>query len=70
MTAIASRGAPALFLTRSARMFGARRLSQILVSLVLLLQLYPLFWIITASLRTARSFETQNPFSVPTHLTL
>ncbi|SCG06203.1 carbohydrate ABC transporter membrane protein 2, CUT1 family [Streptomyces sp. MnatMP-M27] len=42
----------------------APHLSKILVTLVLLLQVYPFFWLITTSLRPADDFASGNPLAV------
>ncbi|WP_326595871.1 carbohydrate ABC transporter permease [Streptomyces sp. NBC_01803] len=48
----------------------ARLLSRVLVVLVLLLQVYPFFWIVSTSLRPAESFASDNAFAPPTDVTL
>ncbi|WP_167504034.1 carbohydrate ABC transporter permease [Streptomyces malaysiensis] len=50
--------------------FTAPRLSKVLVTLVLLLQVYPFFWLVTTSLRPAQDFASGNPLAVTTHPTL
>ncbi|RMB84279.1 carbohydrate ABC transporter permease [Streptomyces shenzhenensis] len=47
--------------------FSASRLSKALVTLVLLLQVYPFFWLVTTSLRPAKDFAAGNPLAVTTH---
>jgi raffinose/stachyose/melibiose transport system permease protein len=42
----------------------------VLVGLILIVQVYPLFWIVVTSLRPARSFASGNAFAIPAHLTL
>jgi raffinose/stachyose/melibiose transport system permease protein len=56
--------------SRGHRWFApSHRWSKILVFIVLVLQIYPLFWIITASLKTGASFADSNAFSLPVHMT-
>jgi raffinose/stachyose/melibiose transport system permease protein len=43
--------------------------AKILVIAVLVLQIYPLFWIVTTSLKTQTAFAGSNPFALPTHIT-
>src|SRR3954447_21394930 len=69
MTAVTHLARP-IFGIRARRLLGARGLARAVVTIVLILQVYPLFWILTASLRTRSSFESDNSFSLPTHLTL
>ena len=45
------------------------RLSKLLVAAVLVVQVYPLFWIVTTSLKTQNSFAGSNAFSLPVHVT-
>jgi raffinose/stachyose/melibiose transport system permease protein len=52
------------------RFFTAPRLSRVLVTVVLILQVYPFFWLITTSLRPAREFASGNALAVTTHPTL
>ncbi|MGI5438974.1 carbohydrate ABC transporter permease [Streptomyces shenzhenensis] len=47
--------------------FSASRLSKALVTLVLLLQVYPFFWLVTTSLRPSEDFAAGNPLAVTTH---
>ena len=47
----------------------SHRLSKLLVAAVLLVQVYPLFWIVTTSLKTQNSFAGSNAFSLPVHIT-
>jgi raffinose/stachyose/melibiose transport system permease protein len=44
-------------------------MSKILAAAVLALQIYPLFWIVTTSLKTQASFASSNAFALPTHIT-
>ena len=48
----------------------SHRLSTILVIAVLVVQVYPLFWIVTTSFKTQNSFAGSNAFSLPVHITI
>ncbi|WP_329378553.1 carbohydrate ABC transporter permease [Streptomyces sp. NBC_01716] len=56
--------------SRRMRLFTAPHLSKILITLVLLLQVYPFFWLVTTSLRPAKDFASGNPLAVTTSPTL
>ncbi|MHA4818244.1 carbohydrate ABC transporter permease [Streptomyces aculeolatus] len=48
---------------------GARTLSRVLIVLVLLLQVYPFYWIVSTSLQPAESFAAGDAFSLPVDFT-
>ncbi|GAA1005163.1 ABC transporter permease [Acrocarpospora pleiomorpha] len=48
----------------------ARRLSAVLVALILIVQVYPLLWIFLTSLRPAQEFASGNPFALPGAITV
>lgn len=60
------RGAPA----RSPRLRVQRTLLTVTVVLVVVVQVYPLVWLLLTSLRTASDFAGGNPFALPSELTL
>jgi len=47
----------------------SHKLSKIFVAAVLVLQIYPLFWILTTSVKTQQSFAASNAFALPSHIT-
>jgi raffinose/stachyose/melibiose transport system permease protein len=47
----------------------SHKLSKVLVVAVLVLQIYPLFWIVTTSVKTQTSFASSNAFALPSHIT-
>jgi raffinose/stachyose/melibiose transport system permease protein len=56
---------------RSPRRLRLARLSvTLLVALIVLVQVYPLMWVLLTSLRPAGEFAAGNPFSLPSELTL
>lgn len=52
------------------RLQVARRAAPLLVTLIVLVQIYPLVWVFLTSLRAPGEFAAGNPFSLPTDLTL
>jgi raffinose/stachyose/melibiose transport system permease protein len=55
---------------RKRRLHLARKLTTALVALIVLVQIYPLLWLIGTSLRPAREFASGNSFALPSSLTL
>lgn len=55
-------------LLRSLRL--SRRLATLIVIVVLVIQTYPIVWILLTSLRTPADFAGSNPFSLPSSITL
>ncbi|MEO3857120.1 carbohydrate ABC transporter permease [Acrocarpospora sp. B8E8] len=55
---------------RSRRTALTRRLSAVLVTLILIVQVYPLLWIFLTSLRPAQEFASGNPFALPGAITV
>lgn len=52
------------------RLRASRLISRVLITAVLLLQVYPFLWLLQTSFREAEDFASSNPFSIPTTFTL
>ncbi|WP_369124065.1 carbohydrate ABC transporter permease [Jiangella anatolica] len=52
------------------RLAVARRLTTVLVAVIVAVQVYPLLWIFLASVRPAQEFAAGNPFALPSSITL
>lgn len=55
---------------RSTRLRAQRTLLTITIVLIVIVQIYPLAWLILTSFRTAADFAGGNPFALPTEFTL
>ncbi len=67
--ALVTPAAPSLF--RSARTLNLQRVfSQATILLIVIVQVYPLVWILLTALRPAQEFASGNPFALPSVITL
>lgn len=55
---------------RGSRLHAARHIRTILVAAIVVVQVYPLFWVLVTALRPADDFASGNPFGLPAALTL
>lgn len=55
---------------RRKRLRKAQVLHRVLLGVVLLIQVYPFFWLLLTSVRTSEDFASNNPFGLPTSFTL
>lgn len=55
---------------RRKRLRKAQVVYRVLLGIVLLIQVYPFFWLLLTSVRTSEDFASNNPFGLPTSFTL
>lgn len=67
--AIVNRSIPSLLRQGAGGLYLQRAFSQVIILLIVLVQVYPLVWILLTALRPAQEFAAGNPFALPSVIT-